>query len=65
MTEVENGGIGYDPDEPYGDASQRFEGVTATATCNADYGLDGPEMATCTSGEWTEDVLGPCLPCMF
>ena len=63
-TDVANGGIEYDPDEPYGDNSQRFEGVTATVTCNANYGLDGPETSTCTSGQWTETTLGPCLPCM-
>ena len=63
-TEVANGAIGYDPDEPYGDNNQRFEGVSATVTCNANYGLDGHEAATCTSGQWTEATLGPCLPGM-
>ena len=57
--------VGYNPDEPYGENSERFEGVTASVTCNADFGLDGPETATCTSGEWTEATLGPCLPCLF
>ena len=63
--EVENGAIVYNPDEPHGDNSQRFEGVAVELTCNApDYGLDGPQTATCTSGQWTETALGPCLPCM-
>ena len=64
VTAVENGGIGYDPDKPYGDSNQRFEGVTATVTCNANYGLDGPEASICASGQWTEANLGPCLPGM-
>ena len=63
--DVANGDIGYDPDEPYGDSNERFEGVSATVTCNANYGLDGPESALCTSGQWTEAALGPCLPCVY
>ena len=61
--EVDNGQISYDPDEPYGETKQRFEGVTARVSCNAKFGLDGPEAAICISGKWTEDTLGPCLPC--
>ena len=62
MADVENAGIGYFPEEPYGDENQRFEGVTASISCNAGYGVDGPQTATCTGGEWTEATLGPCLP---
>ena len=62
-TDVDNGAITYDPEEPFGDNDKRFEGVIATLTCNADFGLDGPETATCTSGAWIESTLGPCLPC--
>ena len=64
-TDVENGAIGYSPDEPYGDNSQRFEGVTATVTCSASFGLEfeEQEMATCTSGDWDPTTLGPCSPC--
>ena len=62
-TDVANAGIGYDPDEPYGGNNQRFEGVTASVTCHNGYGLDGPETAMCTSGQWSEATLGPCLQC--
>ena len=60
--DVTNGQIGYDPNEPFGENNQRFEGVTATLTCNEGYGLQGNSEPTCTNGAWSA-TFGTCIQC--